>query len=236
VQSLRAVLFDFAGTLFMPVAPEAMMAAALAALDLDLGRDEVERLARDYSRVGIAGGPYPDRVPDRLAALYAERDLSAENHRRAYVGLAATVDGPVALPHAFYEELLRPQSWVPYAHTVAVINGLRAQGIVVGVISNVGFDLRPVLRGHGLSGLAERLTMSYEVGVTKPGAEIFETALSKLGTTAAQTLMVGDNAEADVGGLALGMPTLLLPMTPPGSEHGLGAVLSLVATSLDQAD
>jgi hypothetical protein len=39
--------------------------------------------------------------------------------------------------------------------------------------------------------------------------------------------MVGDNAGVDDGGLALGMPTLLLPMTPPGSDHGLARVLSL---------
>jgi putative hydrolase of the HAD superfamily len=104
---------------------------------------------------------------------------------------------------------------------------LSARGVVVGVISNVGFDLRPILRGHGLAGLAERLTMSYEVRAAKPSPEIFRVALQKLDTTAEQTLMVGDNAGVDDGGLALGMPTLLLPMTPPGSNHRLAVVLSL---------
>lgn len=224
---LKAVLFDFAGTLFMPVAPEEMMAGALTRLGMAPGQDVVQRLADGYAKAGIAGGPYPSDVPDELAALYAERDLSSENHRRAYVGLAATVDGPSALPEVFYDELLRPGSWVPYADTTPVVKGLSARGVVVGVISNVGFDLRPILRGHGLAGLAERLTMSYEVQATKPSPEIFRIALQKLGTTAEQTLMVGDNAGVDDGGLALGMPTLLLPMTPPGSNHGLAVMLSL---------
>lgn len=227
-RSLRAVLFDFAGTMFMPVAPADMMATALARLGLSPGREEIERLASGYAAAGIAGGPYPSHVPGELARLYAERDLSAENHRRAYVGLAATVPGPPGLPETFYDELLRPESWVPYADAVAVAEALSARGITIGMISNVGFDLRPVLRGHGLAGLAERLTMSFEIGSAKPGAEIFRAALRTLGTTAAETLMVGDNAEADIGGLALGMPTLLLPMTPPGSRHGLAVVDAIV--------
>jgi putative hydrolase of the HAD superfamily len=226
---LKAVLFDFAGTLFMPAAPEEMIAEALARLGMAPRQDEVQRLAQGYAKAGIAGGPYPSHVPDELARLYAERDLSFENHRRAYVGLASTVEGPSELPEAFYDELLLPASWVPYADTAPVVKGLSARGIVAGVISNVGFDLRPILRGHGLAGLAERVTMSYEVEATKPSPEIFRAALQKLGTRPEQTLVVGDNAEVDDGGLALGMPTLLLPMTPPGSNHGLAVVLSLFA-------
>jgi HAD superfamily hydrolase (TIGR01509 family) len=229
----RAVLFDFAGTLFMPAPPEVMMQGALRRLDLTPEPGVAERLARDYARAGIAGGPYPDQVPEPLAALYAQRDLSSENHRRAYVGLMSQVAGPPGLPEAFYAELLRPKSWVLYADASAVVETLHAQGIVVGVISNVGFDLRPILRGHGLAALAERLTMSFEVGATKPDPEIFRAALSTLGTRPDETLVVGDNAEADDGGLALGMVTLLLPMTSPGSEHALEVVSRLIG--LDSA-
>jgi putative hydrolase of the HAD superfamily len=178
--------------------------------------------------VGIAGGPYPSAVPEALAERYAQRDLSAENHRRAYVGLLSQVRGPRAeLPEAFYEELLRPESWVAYADAAEVLDGLAAAGVTVGMISNVGFDLRPILRGHGFAALARRLTMSYELGVAKPNPAIFTAALGTLGTRPDETLMVGDNANADGGGVALGMATLLLPMTPPGSRHGLETVLAL---------
>ena len=227
-ERFRAVLFDFAGTLFMPAPPEVMMQSALRSLDLATEPGTVKRLARDYARAGIAGGPYPDQVPDALAPLYAQRDLSPENHRRAYVGLMSQVAGPPGLPEAFYAGLLRPENWVPYADVPAVVETLDAQGIVIGVISNVGFDLRPILRGHGLAALAERLTMSFEVGATKPDPAIFRAALGTLGTRPGETLVVGDNAEADDGGLALGMATLLLPMTSPGSEHGLEVVTRLV--------
>jgi HAD superfamily hydrolase (TIGR01509 family) len=228
---LEAVLFDFAGTLFMPAPPQDMMAAALRELGLRLDREEIDRLAADYARVGIAGGPYPSQVPEALARLYAERDLSSENHRQAYIGLLSDLPGPDArLPETFYDELLRPESWVPYAEAAEVIAALEDRGVVTGLISNVGFDLRPILRAHGFASLAERLTMSYEVGAAKPSPEIFRAALATLATEPAQTLMVGDNAEADDGGLVLGMPTLLLPMTPPGTRHGLELVLRLAGT------
>ncbi|MEO6859709.1 MAG: HAD-IA family hydrolase [Solirubrobacteraceae bacterium] len=228
---LEAVLFDFAGTLFMPAPPRDMMAAALRELGLRLDQAEIERLAADYARVGIAGGPYPSRVPDALARLYAERDLSAGNHRRAYIGLLAEVAGPDArLPETFYDQLLRPESWVPYAEAAEVVATLEDRGVVTGLISNVGFDLRPILRAHGFASLAECLTMSYEVSAAKPSPEIFRAALATLATKPEQTLMVGDNAEADDGGLALGMPTLLLPMTAPGTRHGLELVLRLAGT------
>jgi FMN phosphatase YigB (HAD superfamily) len=47
-----------------------------------------------------------------------------------------------------------------------------------------------------------------------------------LGTRADETLMVGDNAEADGGATAVGMEFLHLPMQPPGSVQGLGDVLT----------
>jgi HAD superfamily hydrolase (TIGR01509 family) len=221
-------LFDFAGTLFMPVAPETMMAAALSRIGLQLEPGERDHLAAEYARVGIAGGPYPSEVPQALADLYARRDLSSDNHRRAYVGLLSGVPAPSPeLPAAFYEELLRPESWVAYAEAGDVVEALTAAGLTVGLISNVGFDLRPILGGHGFSVLVERLTMSYEVEVAKPHREIFAAALGTLDARPEETLMVGDNPEADGGGLALGMTTLLLPMTPPGSRHGLEGVLAL---------
>jgi FMN phosphatase YigB (HAD superfamily) len=48
-----------------------------------------------------------------------------------------------------------------------------------------------------------------------------------VGADPAATLMVGDNAVDDTGGLALGIRTLLLPMSPAGEPHGLDAVLAL---------
>jgi FMN phosphatase YigB (HAD superfamily) len=226
---LTAVLFDFAGTLFMPAPTVELVAAGAAASGLHLAGDELERLALAYERAGIPGGPYPETVPDALARAYAERDLSPENHRRAYVGLLASVPQPNRhLADAVYDQVLSPQGWRPYADAAAVISTLARDGVRTGLVSNIGFDLRPILEHHGFRPLAQRCTLSYELGVTKPAPEIFRDGLRQLSAQAEETLMVGDKADADGGAVGVGMRALLLPMTPAGTEHGLGLVLEVL--------
>ncbi len=109
---------------------------------------------------------------------------------------------------------------MPYPDALGVVEELERRGVPTGVVSNAGFDIRTILRHHGFTGLADRTTVSYEVGVMKPDPKIFQAALEMLGTSAEETLMVGDNAEADGGATAVGMEFLLLPMSPPGETPG----------------
>ena len=69
--------------------------------------------------------------------------------------------------------------------------------------------------------------MSYLVGAVKPDRQIFEAALRAVGSEPARTLMVGDH-EVDRGGEAVGIRTLILPMSAPGGDHGLSAVLETI--------
>jgi FMN phosphatase YigB (HAD superfamily) len=225
---IRAVLFDFAGTLFarQPALDQVAMAARRIGLALD--PHQCEQLAARFLAAGLPGGPYPDSVPVELEALYARRDLGPVEHRSAYVALLATVAAPKGLAAAVYERVLAADGWVPYVDTHPVIERLVARGITVGVISNVGFDLRPILVHHRCSELAQRCTLSFEVHVAKPALEIFRRALVNLEAQPCHTLMVGDHPSADGGGAALGIRTLILPMSPPGARQGLGRVLELV--------
>jgi HAD superfamily hydrolase (TIGR01509 family) len=228
-EAVEAVLFDFAGTLFMPRDASELVLEAARTLGLDLCAEDCLRLAERCVAAGFPGGPYPDAVPDHLAEVYQRRDLSSDAHRAAYVGLLSSVEHPHPdLPAAIYEHVRQPEGWVPYADTYPVIKQLDGGGIRVGVISNVGFDLRPILRAHGLEQLARGCTMSYEVGVAKPDPRIFRAALRALGSDASSALMVGDHETVDRGGEALGIHTVILPMTAPGSEHGLSRVLELL--------
>jgi HAD superfamily hydrolase (TIGR01509 family) len=227
---VTAVLFDFAGTLFMPLAPEAWVAAAAAEAGVALGGDEVAVLADRCLRAGLPGGPYPAAIPDALVEVYDKRDLSAAAHRTAYVGLLSTVAGGYdGLAEALYAQVLRPEGWLPYRDALRVVTALADSGFKLGVVSNVGFDLRPVLRRHGFEALADNCTLSFEHGVAKPDAAIFREATRSVGADPSETLMVGDHPEADAAAAAIGCPTLLLPMSDPGGEHGLDGVLRLVA-------
>lgn len=215
----RAVLFDFAGTLAMPEERDAWLAAAGVSVDGDLAA-RLEAVGRP--------GPTPAVVPAALAEVYAARDDDPVSHRAAYTGLFSTLVDP-ATAERLYGRTLIPGGWRLYTDALATLRALRERGIATAVVSNVGFDLRPVLDGLGLSSLLDAVVLSYEVGAIKPDPAIFRAALDALGGVAPQdALMVGDHP-ADGGAVALGIRTLLLPYSKAGATQGLDAVLALVA-------
>jgi HAD superfamily hydrolase (TIGR01509 family) len=227
---VHAVLFDVAGTLAMPEDREPWLAGAAATLGVALGDDGAARaLAERLEAAGRPGGPYPARVPAAVAEAYAARDADPAAHRTGYVGLLSTVALPhPALAEALYERILSPDGWTPYPDAAPVLAELRARGIRTAAVSNVGFDLRPILAAHGLLEHLDACVLSFEVGAAKPAPEIFAAACAAVGVAPSATLMVGDHPEADGGAVALGIRTLLLPMSPPAAAHGLDAVLGLV--------
>jgi HAD superfamily hydrolase (TIGR01509 family) len=224
---VEAVLFDFQGTLAQVEDPIAWVLAAAAACGTALDRARATALADRLVAVGRPGGPLPHRVPPHLAEDWADRDLYAHCHRAAYTGLAATVAPDVpGLPDALYERLLVPAGWLPYADTAPTLRTLRAAGVKVAVVSNIGFDIRPHFAAWGLDGLVEAFALSYEVGRCKPDPAIFLRACGMLGAEPERTLMVGDTP-ADAGAVRAGCAALVLPAAEPGRVNGLDATLAL---------
>lgn len=224
---VEAVLFDFHGTLAQVEEPLAWVRAAAAACGVELDRIKATSLADRLLTAGRAGGPLPARVPPRLAELWADRDLYPHAHRGAYTGLAETVDAGIdGLADALYERVLVPEGWLPYPDTAPVLGALRAAGVKVAVVSNIGFDLRPLFTAWDLDALVDAYALSYEVGRCKPDPGIFLRACGLLGVDPEHTLMVGDTP-ADAGAVAAGCGVLVLPCAEPGRPNGLGAVLDL---------
>jgi HAD superfamily hydrolase (TIGR01509 family) len=225
---IAAVLFDVAGTLAMPEDRDAWVAGAAATLGLDLGGVAARALAVALERAGRPGGPYPVDVPATVAEAYAGRDRDPAAHRTGYVGLLETVALPdPRLAGALYERILMPDGWTAYPDAAPVLVALRERGIRTVAVSNVGFDLRPVLDGLGLLALLDACVFSFEVGAIKPEPAIFAAACAAAGVAPAEALMVGDHPAADGGAADAGLRTLLLPMSPAGAPHGLDAVLRL---------
>ncbi|GGR75990.1 hydrolase [Micromonospora fulviviridis] len=221
------MLFDFHGTLAQVEEPREWVLAAAAACGVELDRVRATALADRLLTAGRAGGPLPTRVPPRLAELWADRDLYPHAHRSAYTGLAETVDAGIeGFADALYERLLVPEGWVPYPDTEPVLGALRDAGVKVAVVSNIGFDIRPLLAAWKLDGLVDAYALSYEVGRCKPDPGIFLRACGMLGVDPERTLMVGDTP-ADAGAVRAGCGVLVLPCADPGRPNGLGAVLDL---------
>jgi HAD superfamily hydrolase (TIGR01509 family) len=231
-----AVLFDFHGTLVQVEEPVGWVLAAAGECGAMLERATATALADRLVTVGRAGGPLPDRVPPHLAEAWADRDLYEYAHRAAYVGLAETVESGVAgLPEALYERLLRPEGWLPYRSTLPTLAALHDARVPVAVVSNIGFDIRPLVRALGFDDYVDAYVLSYEVGRCKPDPAIFRLACAALGVEPEEALMVGDTP-ADAGAVRAGCRAYVLPAAPPGAENGLGAVLNLIGWPARHSD
>ncbi|MYT28756.1 MULTISPECIES: HAD-IA family hydrolase [unclassified Streptomyces] len=245
---IDGVLFDFSGTLLRIEPALSWLRASLAAFHAAPGTppcpltgDEIARLAAELERAGaLPGGATPVRVPDELAALWDVRDRDTRHHRALYTGLARQVplphpelyDRPGAarsLYDVLYERHRTPDAWLPYPDAAEVLTALDHRGIRTGVLSNIGWDLRPVLRAHGLDRHLTACVLSYEHTLQKPDPRLFTLACRELGVAPAHVLMVGDDRTTDGGATAVGcayFPVEPLPVhRRPG---GLRPVLDLV--------
>ncbi|ATE53573.1 HAD family hydrolase [Actinosynnema pretiosum] len=211
-----AVLFDFSGTLFDDTG--VLDARGLAART---GLPEPEA-ATTLSRV-LAHVDSPASLKARKGG-----DLSVEAHRAVWTGLIAEAGPfPDGVVEAVYAGLTDPAGWRPYPDALPVLTELRARGLKLGVLSNIGWDLRPALAAAGVLELLDVVVLSCEHGVEKPDPELFAVARREL---PGRVLYVGDDPVKDGAAVRAGMPVYLLPSERSVDRpRGLSAVLRLAA-------
>ncbi len=222
---IRAVVFDLHSTLVHDGGdPGLWLDRALALLESE-GAAQDEDLAELPGREELLA--WAPRIWEHARELDpdSERDLGPEQHRRVFDSLVARLEviSPL-LGDALYRTMF--EVTVLYAETLPVLDALRAAGIRVAILSNVGIDSRPMLDRLGLRGHYDVLVLSSDEGMVKPDPRIFLRTVELLGVPPEETLMVGDSVEDDGGAAHVGMRTLILPHAP-GPTHGLGAVLRL---------
>lgn len=235
---MTAVLFDFSGTLFRVESTESWLRGALAEVPMDLGEAELVEAARALETVGaLPGGVDPSWLPEDVASVWGVRDKSAELHRAAYTGLSRQVQLPDDRLHdILYDRHMAPEAWKPYPDAAEVLRMLRERGIGVGVVSNIGWDLRPVFREHGLDPYVDTYVLSYEHGIQKPDPRLFAAACAELDADPQDVVMVGDNRRADGGAAALGCAVHFVDHLPVAQRpDGLRPVLDLVGAAAGHA-
>jgi HAD superfamily hydrolase (TIGR01509 family) len=193
---VRAVLFDFSGTL-----------AALEARDdwfTGTGLDAAQR-AEVMDRL-----THPTATVPHHAWEY--RDLDPARHREAYLHVLQT--SGLADEHAeqLYRRVTDPAEWAVYPDTAFVLTSLRQNGIRTAVVSNIAWDIRTVLPAAGAE--ADEYVLSFEVGAAKPDPRIFREALTRLDVPADEALMVGDSEENDGAARQLGCDFALVDPLP----------------------
>lgn len=92
-------------------------------------------------------------------------------------------------------------AWQPVPGAIALASALKRAGIgFVIVTNNVTSEQVLKLDRCGLRPYVDALITSEDVGVTKPGARIFEAALAAAGVGPAEAVMLGDSWLTDVAG------------------------------------
>lgn len=191
------VLLDFAGTLFGQE-PETETLRAIGIPELAWAEPTAAVARAD--RLAAA----PALMPPELARRWERRDLTSAQHRAAFIALLRQGGLLPDVAEAFYARMCSPEAWLPFDDTAACLRSLRARRIPVAVVSNIGWDLRPVFGRHGLLPFVDAFVLSYEHGAMKPDARLFAAACDAIGVPAAEVLMAGDSVESDGGATAIG--------------------------------
>ena len=110
----------------------------------------------------------------------------------------------------FLEKLPLKKNLFPY--TLEILTHLKEKGYQLHLITN-GFDVtqKSKLENSALSHFFVEVITSETSQSLKPNVEIFEYALNKCGTCCAESIMIGDNLDADIqGGINAGMDTIFV--------------------------
>jgi HAD superfamily hydrolase (TIGR01509 family) len=204
-----AALFDFSGTLYRLEEDDSWF-VGMSVDDKEVDGHVQAELMR---RLTAPTGRSVDMGPEQYHA-WVNRDLAPHLHREAYLHVLR--ESGVADHHAesLYQRAINPSCWAPYPDTAGVLRGLSGQGVRIGVVSNIAFDIRPAFAALGVDRCVDEFVLSFEVGAVKPDPEIFTTAMERLGVAAADTVMVGDSEEADGGARAVGCGFILVDPLP----------------------
>jgi len=219
---MEAVLFDYSGTLFR-LEGDASWFEGITVDEREVDEHVQAELMR---RLTAPVGQHVEMTPEAYHA-WINRDLAPHLHREAYLHVLR--ESGLADHHAetLYGRAIDPSSWTAYPDTAEVLKGLHRQGVKTAVVSNIAFDVRPAFVDLGVAHYVGEFVLSFEVGVVKPDAAIFETALSRLGVEAAHAVMVGDSDEADGGARAVGCGFALVDPLPTSQRtDGLRSALT----------
>ena len=134
---------------------------------------------------------------------------------RRYHALMLAELGLEDLEHQLIDAILAaqyaPESWELYPDVLPAVGELRRLGLRLGVVSDWGSNLLPIVDGLGLGAELDFVIASGAVGLSKPDPAFFRLAAARAGIPPGEALMVGDSYRADVeGARSAGMDAILI--------------------------
>ena len=107
--------------------------------------------------------------------------------------------------------------------SLPTMRALRARGLRTAIVSNCDHATRPIVDGLGLEREADAVVLSFEVGVAKPDAGIYQAALDALGARPEEAVFVDDQAWYCEGAEAIGIRSFMIVRDDAAPAEGFGA-------------
>ncbi len=192
----QAVLFDLFHTLVAVPAPEKVGQIPAAEL-LGVSRAEWQRRYHDDDEQGRCVGRVTDHVEAmRLVAHSIDPEVSEDRIRAAVESRRRCFEMGIV---DVAPEMLR------------ALDRLRAAGIRTALVSDAGQDDVECWPRSPLRQRLDAVVFSYQLGVRKPHARMYQEALAAIGVGARDAIFVGDGgSDEHRGARAVGMRTVLV--------------------------
>jgi 2-haloalkanoic acid dehalogenase type II len=236
--AVRAVLFDFGGTLYDYATLEPAERESLVELVRAAGIEAEPRVIQRVHREAMRR-VFHTYLPRRF---YLHRDL----FRDAIIGMLEDLGAPADAAHL---ERYRAAQWERHVRDFALRDGvadtlddLRRRGLHLGIVSNIDDDqLAHLLEIAAIGAYFDSILSSEQAQSCKPDRSIFEAALQRAGCAPQEALFVGDTIAQDIAGAnRVGMRSVLLwhreDRHPPDTEPRPHHVIHRVADLLDLLD
>ena len=197
---LRAVIFDLGGTLMYERASWHSVTSR--------GDEALTRYLIDQG-MELNLSTFPVEFRRRLGDYFAQREKDLLETTYTYVllellkdkGYSNVTDEVVrrALDHLF---AITQTNWVLEEDTIPTLRKLVQDGYRLGLISNAGDDqdVQQLIRGFEISRYFDFILTSAQCSYRKPHPRIFELAIANWYFLPSETVMVGDNLDADIRG------------------------------------
>jgi len=208
VPPLRAVFFDVGETLVRPRRPHAALLAEIC---------REQGVALDGAALAAFGDHIAARVAARARAGRTFTFPAAESRcfwqetYRDYLERYLSVEAARRVASAYQALLSTPDGYTRFADALPTLEGLRARGLTLGIVSNWEAWLPELLAGTGLAPLFDHVVISGLCRIEKPDPRIFALALAAGGFRPGEVAYVGDSPAHDIApARALGIAPVLL--------------------------
>ncbi len=225
-QAIRTIFFDAGFTLVRPY-PSILEICQQVCQKLSLHitveqlQDQVEA-AEDFflrqSRMNRQTWGDEQAIAEFWTGYYMAllRPLIAEHDELRLYKLARTIN----------EEFEKHTSWEIYPDVYKTLERLRANNYSLGVISDWGIALGPILREHHLTQYFDCVLISAVTRHAKPSPMLYELALQRANAIPDYSIHIGDSYIQDVlGARSVGITPILLDRAGKLTEQNVDCVL-----------